>query len=140
MAGERIIEVGFAELHNPLFHGKKSHGTKLDTHNNKDLHMVYDRDEKELYVTWMGKTTIVPHTNIVNYTPGPAADRRVVQAGSPMVSDIAKAQVGQPTHTAQPMPYAATSPLVAKPFTAQVSTPQSHVHAGPGKGETGRGF
>lgn len=107
-----MIEVGFADLHKPLFVGGKNHGERLDCGRFPDLKMVYFPELKELHVTWGGTTTHVPSTNIANYTPGPAKNRRVVQSAAPQVAGVA--------------------------FTAQVETPMSHVHAGHGHGKTGK--
>ncbi len=125
----RFVDVGFAQLHGDLFLNGKNL-TKggvhhnLDTHNNPNLKMVYDTVEKELLVTWNNVTAHVPSTNVASYIPGPAADRKVMQTASPQVSNIAGAQIDTPSTTVQnPRP------------TAQVSTPQSHVHAGLGHGQ-----
>ncbi len=107
-----MIDVGFAELHNALFLGGKNHGLKLDSHRYPDLKMVYDKDEKELLVSWQGKTAHVPSTNVAYYHPGKADDRKVNQTGSDMKANISG--------------------------SAQVETPMSHVHAGYGHGKTGQ--
>jgi len=107
-----MIEVGFAELHNALFLGGKNHGLKLDSHRHPDLKMVYDKEEKELLVTWGGKLAHIPSTNVAYYHPGKPEDRKVVQMGSTMVAGISG--------------------------SAQVETPMSHVHAGHGHGKTGQ--
>lgn len=106
-----MIEVGFAELHKPLFLGGKNHGEKLDSHRFPDLLMEYDKKEKELIVTYNHTVAYVPSTNVAYYHPGKAKDRKILQAGSPMVANISG--------------------------TAQVETPMSHVHAGHGHGKTG---
>ena len=71
--------------------------------------MEYDKAQKELIVTWNGKTSYIPSTNVASYMIGDGEDRRIVQQAHPMVSGIG---------------------------SAQVETPMSHVHAGPGKGRT----
>lgn len=106
-----MIEVGFAELHNSLFLGGKNLGVKLDCHRHRDLKMLYDRVEKELVVTWAGKTGFIPSANVAYYIPGAAQDRKIEQAASPMVLNVSG---------------------------AQVESPMGHVHAGPGHGKTGR--
>jgi hypothetical protein len=70
--------------------------------------MVYDRDEKELLVSYNGKTAILPSTSVLSMVEQ-TAPRLVTKAPAPVV-----------------------------PFEAQVSTPQSHVFAGPGGGTTGQ--
>ncbi len=74
--------------------------------------MTYDKREKELRVTWKGVTGFVPSTNVAMYVPGEAADRKVMQTAHPMVGNLST--------------------------SAQVGTPMSHVHAGPGHGKTGQ--
>lgn len=107
-----MIEVGFAELHDGIFVGGKNLTAKLDANLNKGLKMIYDKDEKELQVTWNKVTAYVPFTNIKSYIPGAAKDRKIKQAASPMVATIS--------------------------HTAQVESPVSHVHAGFGHGKTGQ--
>lgn len=106
-----MIEVGFAELHNALFLGGKNFGLRLDTHHRADLKLEYDLKEKELIVTWAKKVAHIPSTNVAYYIPGTPEDRKVVQVAHPMVAGIAAG--------------------------AQVESPMSHVHAGPGAGKTG---
>ncbi len=106
------FEVGFAMLHTPLFLGGKNLSEKLDKFHRKELEMVYDKKEMELVVTWNKKTARIPSTNVAYYIPGEPVDRKVDQITHPMVAGA----------------------LV----NAQVETPMSHVHAGPGKGKTGK--
>lgn len=101
------VEIGFAELHNALFLGGKNHGLKLDPHRYPTLKLVYDRAEKELIVSWNQETAIIPSSNVASMTVGKPKDRKVIQSASPQIAEIG---------------------------TAQVETPMSHVHAGPGKG------
>lgn len=105
-----MIEVGFAELHNPLFLGGKNFGLKLDSHRHPELKIVYDKAEKELLVTWLGKTAFIPSANVAYYVPGKADDRKIVQVAAPQVAHVG---------------------------SAQVETPMSHVHRGEGHGKTG---
>lgn len=107
-----MIDVGFAVLHNALFLGGTNLGQKLDTHHRPDLKMVYDRAEKELIVTFRGKTSYVPSTNVASYQPGPADDRKILQS--------------------------ATLSTLGSSRNAQVESPMSHVHAGYGHGKTGQ--
>lgn len=109
------IQLKFAELHAPLFlfgdKGGKNLGYKLDVSKIKGLVLEYDREEKELHVTWEGMTSFTPATNIVSMVEG--------QAGP------APKLVGDTTQRVIPQ-------------SAQVSTPFGHVHAGPGQGQTGQ--
>src|SRR5690348_14979198 len=125
-----MIEVGFAELHDAIFVGGKNLSAKLDTHRYPALHMVYDKAEKELIVTWQKVTAYVPSTNIKSYIPGRAPDRKIVQMGSPQVLNVSStAQVETPGM----LPISRVVP------TAQAETPTGHVHAGPGNGKKGIG-
>ncbi len=105
------LNVTFAKLHDPLFFGGKSFGLRLEPNTCGGLNMVYDKEDKELLVTWQGKTAHIPSTNIASYNIGEAEDRKIVQMGHPMVSGIG---------------------------SAQVETPFGHVLAGPGHGRTGK--
>jgi hypothetical protein len=105
-------EVGYAKLHDDLFLNGKNFGKGLDAKRHGGIKLVYDSDEKELLVTWMGKTAHVPSQNVASYCVGEAEDRKVNQVASPMVAGVSG--------------------------SAQVGTPMSHVHAGPGAGKTGK--
>lgn len=122
-----MIEVGFAELHKTLFLGGKNHGERLDSNRFPDLKILLDEKTDRLVVTWKGHTTKVPMTNVANYTEGPGQNRRVAQVASPMIANVSA--------TAQ-LPVTPSSTKAA--FSAQVDTPMSHVHAGEGKGKTGK--
>src|SRR5260221_9932370 len=103
-----LVPTGFAFLHAPLFLGGKNHSDKLDSFRYPELKMVYDRDEKELIVTYRGKTANVPSTNVAYYHPGAAEERVPNTPSHSMVANVSQ--------------------------TAQVETPMSHVHAGHGHG------
>lgn len=106
------IELSFAELHNPLFLAGTNLQMKLQPEKRTGLKLTYDRAEKELLVEWQGQTAIVPSSNISSMTPK-------------LILNPAKIEPQAPT------------PELAR-RSAQVSTPQSHVHAGPGHGDTGQ--
>lgn len=107
------IELSFAELHNPLFLAGTNLQMKLIPEKRSGLKLFYDREEKELLVEWQGETAIVPSSNVSSMT----------------------ARLG-PVKEAKPV---APNPELARArLSAQVSSPQSHVHAGPGHGETGQ--
>lgn len=124
------IVLSFAELHAPLFLAGKNFGMKLDGHKHHGIVLTYDREFKELWVTWKdtsGKShdAIIPLSNVASMTPFREAP------------ETAKEKLAKAT----------TAPKADQPFgydpakyktTAQVSTPQSHVHAGPGHGDTGQ--
>lgn len=99
------VKLEFAEIISPLFLGRKNHGLKLS--NTAGMNLVYDRTEKELLVTFNGKTAIVPSSNVASMTPVNANDLQ-----TPVQSP---AKLG-------------------RPVKAQASTPQDHVFSnGPGK-------
>lgn len=108
------IDLDFAELHAPLFLAGTNLQMKLDPSKRRGLTLVYDRGEKELLVTWAGRQAIVPLSNVASMTP---SDEVTIKMVTP--EQLIKASAK------------------AKP-AAQVSTPQSHVHAGPGHGSTGQ--
>ncbi len=103
------IELKFAELHNALFLAGKNFGLKLDPAKLAGLQLFYDRPEKELLVHWAGEIGIVPSSN------------------------IACMVIGTSVRAVEHM-----HPIVAGQMSAQVETPQSHVHAGPGFGRKGK--
>ena len=103
----------FVELHAPLFLNGKNLGVKLDHKKHPGIEMAWDSDEKMLYIR---------HTH-----PGGATKTGVIPSSSVhcMVPQEAKVEA----------PKAAT-PVASR--SAQVSTPQSPVHEGEGKGKTGK--
>lgn len=100
------VELKRCELHTPLFLGGKNLQTKLDPSKTHGLELMWDTDEKVLYVTWQGEVGEIPEANIAVRVRGKP---RIVQA---------------------------VTPAQRVPVDAQVSTPQSHVHAGPGHGKS----
>ncbi len=94
------MKVSFAELHNPLFLAGKNHGQKLFAKSGMELN--YSREDKELAVTYNGKTAYLPSTSVHSYEvsgPGPKDEK---------------------------------PPIVHGKIRAQVSTPQDHVFAADG--------
>ena len=117
------IDLRFAEIHAPLFlMGDKGMnlGTKLDPSKRTGLKLVYDRDAKELLVSFENMHAIVPATNVVSMIEAPAAKAAKVEPEAVRVAQKVD------------------MPAFGTPITAQLETPQSHVHAGPGKGQTGQ--
>lgn len=113
------IDLRFAELHAPLFmsdekHQGKNFGMKLDAKKHAGIRMLYDTDTQTLHIAHGGLESIIPATNVVSMMPT-----------TPGLAEKVEAKVG-----------AFDAP--AYPATAQVSTPQSHVHAGLGAGLTGQ--
>lgn len=104
------IDLNYAELHNPLFLAGKNHGLKLDANKIHGLELQYDRIEKELLVSWAGKIGIIPSSNIA-----------CMIEGLPEVTPVKHIH-----------------PIVAGAQSAQVESPFSHVHAGPGQGKNGK--
>ncbi len=114
------IDLRFAEIHAPLFllgDKGKNLGTKLDPKKQTGLTLVYDRAEKELLVSYLDMEAIIPATNVVSMLP--------MKAEKKVAAKAVKAAQKDDT-------------LTGKPIEAQVSTPQTHVHAGPGHGQTGQ--
>lgn len=105
-----MIDIKFAEVHNPLFLAGKNFGMKLDPGKLAGLQLQYDRQEKELIVRWEGQTGIIPSSNIAC-----------------MVEGLPEVKVPQYTH-----------PIVAGISSAQVGSPMDHVFAGQGHGKTGK--
>src|ERR1700692_4784279 len=105
-----MIDIKYAEAHNPLFLAGKNLHTKLDPGKLATLKLQYDRTEKELLVHWGGEIGIIPSSNIAC-----------------MVEGLPETKPVQYTH-----------PIVAGISSAQVETPMSHVHAGFGHGKTGK--
>lgn len=121
------IDLRFAEIHAPLFlMGDKgvNLGSKLDPAKRKGLVLTYDREAAELLVSYQDMNAIVPVTNVVSMLEA---------SGNSGKLDLDVVRRAQKADT----PIVVTT-QVAKPIEAQVSTPQSHVFAGPGAGQTGQ--
>lgn len=115
------IPLSFAELHTPLFLAGKNFGVKLDHKKHPGITLDYDTDRDWLTVGWKHQgdhEAWVPLPNVVSMTP----------SGAP-----AKTPTEQLAKAIAPSPDMARGKL-----SAQVETPQSHVHAGPGAGVTGQ--
>ncbi len=102
------MQLEFCEVHAPLFLAGTNLGLKLDPAKRAGLELTYSREYEELEVKWNGKTGIVPVTNIAIMVPGKPKAREELKSHA-MVANISR--------------------------SAQVETPQGHVHAGPGKGK-----
>lgn len=102
----------YAELHSPLFLAGTNLQMKLDIDKRRGLVMEYNKEDKELKVTWAGETAILPCTSVFSMVPITLS--KVTEINPP---DPEKRGPGRPPK-------------------AQVSTPQDHVFAGPGFGKT----
>lgn len=103
-----MLDIKYAELHTALFLKGTNLGLKLNPHHRGGLILKYDREARELLVSFNGETAIIPTTNVASMVEGKQPDR--------------KEEVKEP--------------FVAK--TAQVSSPMQHVFAGPGHGKSGK--
>lgn len=99
--------IQWAELHSPLFLAGANLGLKLDPKVKVGLSMEYDEEKRHLYVTYNKRTARVPEPSILSMNEG--------------VNDSV-AEKPRPT--------------VVTKVTAQASSPQDHVFAGPGAGKT----
>lgn len=100
------IEIKRAELHTPLFLGGTNLQTKLDPAKRHGLRLTWDTEERTLFVLWNGEVGEIPEANVAVRVRGTSA------------------------------PVSVITPAQKVPIDAQVSTPHSHVHAGPGQGKT----
>lgn len=105
------VTVKYAELHNPLFLGGKNFGLKLDPSKLNGLSLSYDYSKEQLLVKWNKTEDIarVHKPNVAYHIEGEVKIRAEINMAHPMVANIG---------------------------AAQVETPMSHVHSGPGKGKT----
>jgi hypothetical protein len=104
------LKLEFAELHKPLFLAGTNMKEKLHSLRDGDPELIYDREEKELLVTYKGKMAIIPvFGSVSSMTP----------AGTTKITPL-------------PAP-----PPPGKKVNAQVSTPMGHVFEGQGAGQTG---
>lgn len=122
-------KIDWAELHAPLFLAGTNLGQKIPKAEHKNhIHMEYDEEKRHLYVTYNKKTCRIPETSVLSMVE------------PPMDSPIGEIRVFRgevPTYIpSEAHPGLEPLPQAAPP---QVETPMSHVHAGPGKGQSGRG-
>ncbi|MES2347851.1 MAG: hypothetical protein V4641_09820 [Pseudomonadota bacterium] len=108
-------KIVWAELHAPLFFAGVNLGQKLDHKTKGGVSMEYCEDRHHLYITYNGFTARVPETSVLSMIEAPPDARQAVAA--------AVKEVQKPTFD---------------PNAAQVESPQSHVFAGPGGGQTGQ--
>lgn len=110
-------KIQWAELHAPLFLAGVNLGQKIPSAKHKSgFAMEYDEAKRHLYVTYNNATARIPETSVLSMVE--AKDGGVITTDN-LIDHIAS--------------------VAAKAMEAQVETPTSHVFAGPGKGQTGRG-
>jgi hypothetical protein len=118
------IELKFAELQTPLFLEGTNHQTKLPKHTGTTL--TWDVDRDKLFVTFKGKTAVVPMPNVASMTPANPAElwtkEEISQIMTKPVSQL-QSIVSNP------------APTRGRP-KAQVSTPMGNLTE-PGQGQTG---
>lgn len=105
-------KMSWAHLHAPLFltgATGQNLGDRLDPSKRFGLVLEFCDDTKHLYVTYKGTTIRVPEASIFSMVEGDAAPAKAQEAAQPN-----------------------------RKIVAQVGTPQSHVHAGAGAGDTGQ--
>ena len=95
-----MTKVQFAELHSPMFFCGINLGNKLDTSKRSELSLIYDNAACELLVTMFGKTTHVPASSLVHYTPGIAEAPKIVNQHKPQRVPV-NAQVSDPSRDVQ---------------------------------------
>lgn len=118
------VELIYAELHNPLFIGGTSFGMKLYPKQAKgELKMLYDREHKELLITFKNHESIVPSSNIASMTPSATSLKEQITQ---------KVENTDGPHKAKPGP----KPKISSAAGSQASTPHDHVFAGLGAGKT----
>lgn len=111
-----LVSIEYAELHTPLFLGGKNFGTKLEPHGKHKhaqygLSLEFDESKKRMLAKYLSKTAHIPEAAVAYWIPGDGSQFKVVKNEAPPAN---------------------------KGITAQVSTPQSHVQAGPGFGKVGK--
>lgn len=123
------INLTFVHLHSPLFFARKNWGDKLDTNNihRGKIELVYDRDVQELMIKCGDKVAFIPATNIVSYEPEVTHNVHSLVAPRAEMRELNLQQEEPARKKPGPKP---------KIPDAQVSTPTSHVFAGPGAGKT----
>ncbi len=107
-------KIVWAELHAPLFLSGTNLGQKLDHKTKGGVSMEYCESRHHLYISYNGATARVPETSVLSMVE--ELDSRAAVA-------TAVKEVQKPTFD---------------PSAAQVESPQSHVFAGPGAGQTGQ--
>lgn len=106
-----MTPIKFAILHDTVFIGGKNFDCKLDPNRYAGIQMEYNEEKGELWATWNKETLRIPKTNVRGMVEGTFAPRQ-----SPVSHAMNVSTIG----------------------SAQVETPYGHVHAGPGKGKTGK--
>ncbi len=111
-------KIEWAELHAPLFLAGTNLGLKLDPTKRGGLTLDYCEEKRHLYASFGGKTARIPETSVLSMVEAPLLTK----------AEVAHIVAHQ------------NNPLAQIPGldSAQVSTPMSHVHAGPGAGQTGQ--
>lgn len=103
-----MIKCKNVEFHGPFFMAGTNFKAKVQQIHYTTVEMWYDKEQKELFFTFKGETTVFPSTSILHYTP--------------------ETQVVVPIKPEAPKVY-------HKKVNAQASTPTDHVFAS-GAGKT----
>lgn len=141
-------EIEWAELHAPLFLAGTNLGQKLDPKKRTGLKMIYDEDKRHLYVIYNAQMARVPETSVlsmVERSNGKVAqlverepeELRVPGSSPGFATTPADVHAGLARRNEAG---ASSMPQINRTVVehAQVSTPVSHVFAGPGGGQTGQ--
>lgn len=114
-----MIDCYKAELHSVINIGGKNMKLKIDTRHRADpgpaCKLQWDKENRELLITWNGETAHMPEPAVNGYFP---------VEGNEQHSGKAATLNAHPTQVA------------GAAIRAQVTTPQAHVFAGPGAGKT----
>ena len=133
--------VSSAKLHSTVFIGKTNLQMDLDPAKRPGMRLLADDQSQMLFVDYKGEIGRVPYTDVVSMIPKEQATFRKIfdaeynkllalpNASSAPTSELAyQVQFIQPAAEAPPKKRGRPS--------AQISTPMSHVQAGPGAGKT----
>lgn len=105
------INLKQAVLHTSVFIGGNL-GTNLQIKNRTGLRLVYNTEDKDVYVYFNKEVGIIPNANVASMVPVNPED---LENADPVVPTPVVAPVG---------------PAPTRKLKAQVSTPTSHVFAG----------
>ncbi len=116
--------IKWAEVHGSLFLAGSNLLTKLDPVKRVGLRLEYDEVKRHLYVHYKDEILRVPETSVLGMVEDvPVSITERIERGQREFTEHVKLE---------------TEAALRIAVNAQVSTPMSHVHAGPGHGQTGQ--
>ena len=118
------INLKILNLHVPILVGGKNFGNTIEKAKNREVEMIYDNIDKEVWFTYNKDTAILPLSNVAKMHPEQLQPADSKYVDNPNLAIIHETE--------------SAAPAKAKRINPQVGGPTDHVFAGTGHGKTGQ--